>query len=237
MTTFTRLQQVATTGPATLASAHQPHRRPIAGVLLLAAALAATGCAQMSERESGTAKGAGAGAIAGALLGSVTGGNAGKSAVIGGALGAVAGNLWTKRMQDKQQALANATAGTGVAVDRTADNRLKLNVPSDISFDTGRSDIRPQMRPVLDEIGRAIDPQMRVTVVGHTDSTGSAALNDRLSLDRAQAVRDYLAVRGLAAGRVTVQGRGAQEPVAGNDSDSGRAANRRVEIFLSEPAA
>lgn len=236
MTASIRLQQPASTGPDTSPGACLPRRRPVAGILLLAAALAATGCAQMSERESGTAKGAGAGAIAGAVLGSVTGGNAGRSAVIGGALGAVAGNLWTKRMQDKQQALTRATAGSGVAVDRTADNRLKLNVPSDISFDTGRSDIRPQMRPVLDEIGRAIDPQMLVTVVGHTDSTGSAALNDRLSLDRAEAVRSYLAARGLASGRVTVQGRGAQEPVAGNDSDSGRAANRRVEIFLSEPA-
>jgi outer membrane protein OmpA-like peptidoglycan-associated protein len=157
--------------------------------------------------------------------------------VIGGALGAVAGNLWSKRMQDRQQALAQSTAGTGVAVDRTADNRLKLNVPSDVSFDTGRADIRPQMRPVLDEIGRTIDPQLRVTVVGHTDSTGGDALNDRLSRERAEAVRDYLTARGLDPARVTVSGRGAREPVAGNDTEQGRAANRRVEIFLAEPAA
>lgn len=208
-----------------------------ASAVLLAAALAATGCAQMSERESGTAKGAGAGAVAGAVLGSVTGGSAGRGAVIGGALGAVAGNLWSKRMQDKQEALARSTAGSGVAVDRTADNRLKLNVPSDVSFDTGRADIRPQMRPVLDEIGRAIDPQMHVTVVGHTDSTGGDAVNDPLSRERAEAVRNYLASRGLNPGRVTVVGRGAREPVAGNDTESGRAANRRVEIFLAEPAA
>ncbi len=212
-------------------------QRQAACAVLVAAALAATGCAQMSEREAGTAKGAGAGAVAGAVLGSVTGGNAGRGAVIGGALGAVAGNLWSKRMQDKQEALARSTAGTGVAVDRTADNRLKLNVPSDISFDTGRADIRPQMRPVLDDISRAIDPQMRVTVVGHTDSTGGDAVNDPLSRDRAEAVRDYLATRGLSPARVSVQGRGSREPVADNGSDSGRAANRRVEIFLSEPAA
>jgi outer membrane protein OmpA-like peptidoglycan-associated protein len=220
---------------------HSPRQSPrplaLATLAALAIAVASGGCANMSEREAGTAKGAGAGAVAGAVLGSVTGGNAGRGAVIGGALGAVAGNLWTKRMQDKQQALARATAGSGVAVDRTADNRLKLNVPSDVSFDSGRADIRPQMRPVLDEISRAIDPTTRVTVVGHTDNTGGDAVNDPLSRDRAEAVRNYLAARGLDPARVTVQGRGAREPVAGNDTEAGRAANRRVEIFLSEPQA
>lgn len=226
---------------AALAASHPARTRRAAlprsaCAALLAVALAATtGCANMSERETGTARGAGAGALAGAVLGSVTGGSAGQGAVIGGALGAVAGNLWTKRMQDKQEALARSTAGSGVAVDRTADNRLKLNVPSDVSFDTGRADIRPQMRPVLDDIGRAIDPQMRVTVVGHTDSTGSDALNDPLSRARAEAVRNYLTARGLDPARVSVLGRGAREPLASNDSDGGRALNRRVEIFLSEP--
>jgi outer membrane protein OmpA-like peptidoglycan-associated protein len=76
-----------------------------------------------------------------------------------------------------------------------------------------------------------------VTVVGHTDNTGGDAVNDPLSRDRAEAVRNYLAARGLDPARVTVQGRGAREPVAGNDTEAGRAANRRVEIFLSEPQA
>ena len=75
---------------------------------------------------------------------------------------------------------------------------------------------------------------MRLTIVGHTDSTGSDAINDPLSRERAMAVRDYLSSRGVAASRVTVAGRGSREPVASNDTDSGRAANRRVEIFLSE---
>ena len=167
---------------------------------------------------------------------SVTGGSAGRGAVIGGAVGAVAGNLWSKRMEDKREALARASQGTGVEVARTEDNRLKLNVPSDVSFDTGRADIKPQMRPVLDEIGRNLDPNVRVTIVGHTDSTGSDAINDPLSRERAAAVRDYLSARGVAPSRVSVTGRGSHEPVASNDSESGRAANRRVEIFLSENA-
>ncbi|HEV6968761.1 OmpA family protein [Roseateles sp.] len=208
-----------------------------AGVATLAASLVlAAGCSSMSERERGTAQGAGVGAVAGAVLGSVTGGHAGRGAVIGGALGAVAGNLWSKRMEEKREALARASQGTGVEVQRTADNRLKLNVPSDVSFDSGRADIKPQMRPVLDEIGRNLDPNVRVTIVGHTDSTGSDAINDPLSRERAESVRDYLSSRGLAPSRVTVAGRGSHEPVASNDTEAGRAANRRVEIFLSEAA-
>lgn len=210
-----------------------PLRHGAAATLIVAALLAA-GCSSMSEREQGTAKGAGAGAVAGAIIGSVTGGSAGRGAVIGGAVGAVAGNLWSKRMEDKRAALAQASQGTGVEVARTDDNRLKLNVPSDVSFDTGRADIKPQMRPVLDEIGRNLDPGVRVTVVGHTDSTGSDAINEPLSRERAAAVRDYLSARGVSSSRVNVAGRGSHEPVAGNDTEAGRAANRRVEIFLAE---
>jgi outer membrane protein OmpA-like peptidoglycan-associated protein len=200
-------------------------------------AVLAVGCESMSERERGTAQGAGVGAVAGAILGGATGGDVGSGAVLGGAVGAVAGNLWSKHLEDKRRELSNVTAGTGIAVDRTADNRLKLNVPSDVSFDSGRADIKPQMRPVLDEISRNLDASVRVTVVGHTDSTGSDAINEPLSRERAAAVRDYLSSRGLSASRVTVQGRGAREPVDGNDTDSGRAANRRVEIFLSDQAS
>jgi outer membrane protein OmpA-like peptidoglycan-associated protein len=210
----------------------QPRRAAI-GAAAAALALVA-GCSSMSERERGTAQGAGIGAVAGAVIGSATGGNAGRSAAIGGVVGAVAGNLWSKRMEDKREALARASQGTGVEVARTDDNRLKLNVPSDVSFDTGRADIKPAMRPVLDEISRNLDPSVRVTIVGHTDSTGSDAINDPLSRDRAEAVRDYLGARGVAPSRMSVTGRGSHEPVASNDTESGRAANRRVEIFLSE---
>jgi outer membrane protein OmpA-like peptidoglycan-associated protein len=209
------------------------HRR-VAAAAVIAAALATAGCDTMSERERGTAQGAGLGAAAGAVLGGVTGGSVGGGAVIGGALGAVAGNLWSKHMEDKQRALTKASEGTGVAVERTQDNRLKLNVPSDVSFDSGRADIKPQMRPVLDEIGRSLDAGVRVSVVGHTDSTGSDAINDPLSRERAIAVRDYLSSRGVPPERITVDGRGSHESVQSNETESGRAANRRVEIFLSQ---
>lgn len=215
-------------------------RRPATAVAALAcvAVMAAgmTGCASMGEREQGTAKGAGAGAVAGAVLGSF-GGNAGKGAVIGGALGAVAGNLWSKRMEDKRAALAKASQGTGVEVSRTDDNRLKMNIPSDVSFDVGSAAIKPEMRPVLDEIGRNLDPNTHITIVGHTDSTGSDAVNGPLSVDRAEAVRDYLKVRGVPLQAMAVQGSGSRQPVASNTTEAGRAANRRVEIFIAERAA
>lgn len=212
-------------------------RRPVAIAALACLALLGAGCESMSERQQGTAKGAGVGAVAGAVLGGVSGNSAGKGAVIGAGIGAIAGNLWSKRMEDKRRELASASAGTGIEVARTGDNRLKVNVPSDISFDTGRAEIKPEMRPVLNELTRNLDDSVRVTVIGHTDNTGSDAVNDPLSLERAEAVKRYLTARGVSGEHVSVQGRGEREPVASNASDSGRAQNRRVEIYLAEHAS
>ncbi len=206
-------------------------------VLALVAALATTGCDTMSPREKGTAVGGGVGAAAGAVIGSATGGRAGTGAVIGGAIGAIAGNLWSKRMEDRRVAMEQATRGTHVEVTRTADNQLRLNVPNDISFDTNSYLIKPQLRGVLDPFATSLagDSGTIVSIVGHTDSTGSAAINNPLSVDRAQSVRDYLVARGVPATRVETSGRGDREPLADNVTEAGRARNRRVEIFLREP--
>jgi outer membrane protein OmpA-like peptidoglycan-associated protein len=206
-------------------------------LLTLAAIVGLAGCESMSEREKGTAQGAGIGAVAGAVIGAATGGKAGTGAVVGGAVGAIAGNLWSKNMEDKRKAMEAATAGTGIDVARTQDNQLKVNVPGDFSFDVGRADIKPAMRPVLDQFAQGLDPRMHVRIVGHTDSTGSDAINDPLSVQRATSVRDYLADRGVDASRTEALGRGSREPVADNATAAGRAMNRRVEIFLREPAA
>jgi outer membrane protein OmpA-like peptidoglycan-associated protein len=204
---------------------------------LIAAALLLSACANMSERERGTSQGAAIGAVAGAVIGSATGGKAGQSAVIGGALGAIAGNLWSKRMEDKRKAMEQATAGTGIEVARTADNQLQVSVPSDLSFDVGSAALRPNLRPVLEQFAQGLDHTMLVRVVGHTDSTGSDAINDPLSQQRAETVRSFLSDRGVAAGRISTAGRGSREPVADNGSETGRSKNRRVEIFLREPEA
>ena len=212
------------------------HSPIIRTLISLAALTALVACENMTEREKGTATGAGIGAILGAAIGSNSG-NAGKGAAIGAVGGAVAGNLWSKHMEDKRKAMEQATQGTGIAVTRTDDNQLKVNVPSDFSFDVGRSDVKTNMRPVLDEFAKGLDPNMQVRVVGHTDATGSDTINNPLSVRRAESVRDYMATKGVTGGRVITEGHGAREPVAANDSVAGRAQNRRVEIFLREPTS
>lgn len=198
-------------------------------------ALALSGCANMTETQKGTAAGAGIGAVGGAVIAKATGGKAGTGAVIGGAVGAVAGNIWSKRMEEKRKAMEEATKGTGIDVTRTTDNQLKVNIPSDFSFDSGRAAVKPAMSPVLDKLAQGLDATMQVRIIGHTDSSGSDTINNPLSLDRAEAVRDYLAGKGVASSRIEVAGHGEREPVADNATPAGRAQNRRVEIFLREP--
>jgi outer membrane protein OmpA-like peptidoglycan-associated protein len=212
--------------------------RTSAVATVAAAALFMAGCESMSERQTTTAKGAGIGALGGAVIGSATGGKAGTGAVVGGAIGAVAGNLWSKRMEQRKQQMEQATQGTGVDVTRTADNQLKLNIPSDVTFDVNSAALKTPIRNVLEPFANSLrdDPNARVVVIGHTDSSGSDAINNPLSLERAQSVRDFLTDRSVPGSHITVQGRGAREPVASNNNESGRAQNRRVEILLREQA-
>lgn len=202
-----------------------------------AVALFASGCAEMSDTQRRTAGGAALGAVAGAIISKSTGGKAGTGAVIGGALGAIAGNVWSRNMEQQKRAMEEATQGTGVEVSRTEDNQLKLNVPADVSFDVGRSNIKPDLREVLDQFAKGLksQPGTLVRIVGHTDSTGSDAVNNPLSRDRADSVRSYLTDRGVSASRIETAGRGSREPLASNSTADGRAKNRRVEIFLREP--
>ena len=205
-------------------------------------ALTATGCADMSATQRGTATGAGIGAGLGGLIGGTTsGGGSGRAtrgAVIGAAAGAVIGNIWSKRMEAQKQQMEQATQGTGVQVTQTADNRLKLEIPSDISFDTGRSDIKGNFQPILQRFASTLqeNPNTNVVIIGHTDSTGSDAINQPLSVDRASRTRDFLAGRGVNPNRITIEGRGSREPIASNADASGKARNRRVEIYVAEPA-
>ena len=206
---------------------------------LTCATLFLSGCANMSETQQGTAKGAGIGAVAGAVLGAATGGSRGAAtgAVLGGAVGAGGGYLWSKKMQDQKVAMERATMGTGVAVSQTADNRLKLDIPSDISFATGRSDVNSNFAPILNQFASSLNqnPVTTVTIVGHTDNTGSDATNNPLSMDRANSTRNYLAARGVANNRIATDGRGEREPIADNNTNDGRSKNRRVEIYVAEP--
>jgi outer membrane protein OmpA-like peptidoglycan-associated protein len=211
-------------------------------IATLALAMAASGCADMSATQRGTATGAGVGAGLGALIGAATGGGGGNraagGAVLGAAAGAIAGNVWSNRMENQKRTMEQATQGTGVQVSQTADNRLKLEIPSDISFDTNRADIKPNLRPILDRFASTLNqnPATTVSIIGHTDNTGSDAINRPLSVERAAHTRDYLSARGVSATRIVIEGRGESEPIASNDDNAGRARNRRVEIFVSEAA-
>ena len=220
-------------------TSHSAKTFPLSALALSLAVL--TGCANMSETQQGTAKGAGIGALGGAVLGAAVGGSKGAvtGAVLGGAVGAGGGYIWSKKMQDQKAAMEKATAGTGVAVTQTSDNRLKLDIPSDVSFDVGRSAIKPNFDPILNQFATTLTqhPETTISIIGHTDSTGTDAINNPLSIDRANSARDYLVGRGVARTRIATDGRGSREPVSDNGSAQGRDKNRRIEIFVAEQVA
>jgi outer membrane protein OmpA-like peptidoglycan-associated protein len=189
-----------------------------------AAAIVLSGCAGgMTDTQRNTGIGGNRGAI-------------GTGAVVGAAAGALGGYLWSQRMENQKRQMEAATQGTGVAVTQTPNNELKLAIPSDVSFDVGRANIKPNFAPVLDQFASGLrnNPNAEVRIIGHTDSTGSDAINNPLSVERATSTRDYLVARGVNAAAFRIEGRGSHEPVADNNSDAGRAQNRRVEIYVGE---
>ncbi len=174
--------------------------------------------------------GAGIGAVAGLL----SGGDATERrqrAMVGAGVGGLAGGA-IGAYQDRQEAeLRRQTAGTGIDVSRDGDV-IKLNLPDGVTFDFGKANLKPQFYPALDNVASTLAEynQTIVEVSGHTDSVGSDAANQTLSVQRANSVGNYLMGKGLVRERFEIVGFGETRPVASNDSDSGRALNRRVEI-------
>ena len=203
----------------------------VAAVVILA-----TGCAETSDTQRRTATGAGVGALAGAVLSSATGGRAGTGAVVGAGVGALGTYIWSQNMERQKREMEQATQGTGIAVTQTQDNQLKLDIPSDISFAVGRSDIQSNFAPVLDRFAEGLrnNPNTDVRIIGHTDNTGSDAVNNPLSLDRAASTRNYLTGRGIDGRRISIEGMGERQPIATNETADGRSRNRRVEIYVGE---
>ena len=189
-----------------------------------------TGKTQASK----TTIGAGAGAAAGAVLGQIIGKDT-KGTVIGtaagAAVGAVIGNVF-----DKQEAkLREYLKGTGVEVTRTAEGEIKLVAPENVTFATNSSTISSRFTNTLDSIASVLKeyPDSNITVSGHTDSTGNDAINNPLSVNRANSVANYLKQEGIASSRITAVGYGSKQPVASNSTSDGRAQNRRVEIKIT----
>lgn len=149
-----------------------------------------------------------------------------------------AARSWSPQMEAVERQLASALSGTPMTLARTTDERLWLTLPGDVAFEPNRSALKPAATGLLDKVAVVLrgQPQLELRIVGHTDSKGSAAGNDALSLDRAASTRDWLVARGLSPVKTAVAGRGARDPVASNDDEAGRAANRRVEILIGERA-
>ncbi|HEY5804976.1 MAG TPA: OmpA family protein [Lysobacter sp.] len=185
---------------------------------------------------SKTGKGALIGALAGVAAGLLSGDDATERrqrALVGAGVGGLAGAAIGNYQDRQERALRDQMAGTGVDVVRDGNN-ITLNMPSGITFDFDKSNLKPEFYPVLDNVARTLQEynQTIVEVAGHTDSVGSDAYNQKLSEQRANAVSGYLTSRGLMRDRFIVVGAGESRPVASNDSESGRAQNRRVEITL-----
>ena len=188
------------------------------------------------RKTSNTAKGAGIGAVAGAVLGAAAsskkdrGRGALTGAVVGGAIGGGAG----KYMDNQEAKLRQRLQGTGVQVQRDGDN-LNLIMPGNITFATSRAEIRSDFYDVLGSVALVLKEfnKTNVLVSGHTDSTGSDIVNQQLSEDRANSVRMYLINQKVASSRLQANGYGSRSPIASNNTEEGRQANRRVEIQLT----
>ncbi len=183
-------------------------------------AVALGGCATPGER---TAIGAGGGAAVGAGIGAIAGGGA----VVGGIAGGAIGNYLDKQAQELQQ-VANA---------RRTESGILVDLKSSLLFSTDSAVLKPAAVEQLARLGDILAkyPDDRIRIQGHTDSTGSAAHDEELSLRRAEAVRDVLASRGVNPRQMLVEGVGAARPIADNSTAEGRAENRRVELYIDVP--
>ena len=209
--------------------------------IALGAAVGLAGC-QTTDPYTGEKKtsnasiGAGIGALAGAVIGAATGKDAKdrrKRALIGAGVGGLTGAGVGAYMDAQEAKLRQKLAGTGVSVTRQGDN-IVLNMPGNITFQTGSADLNANFFKVLDGVGMVVKEYDKTLVVieGHTDSVGSDDANQSLSERRASAVSNYLGSKGINSQRVLTAGFGEARPVASNDDDSGRSQNRRVEVRL-----
>ena len=202
--------------------------------LLMAVTLMLSACG--SATKNGALIGAGGGALLGAIVGKVAG-NTAVGAAVGTAVGTGAGVLIGKHM-DKVKAEAEAAAQNAAVESITDANGLKgvkVTFDSGILFQTNKSALNATAQKNLKEFSEVLknNTDLELAVYGHTDNTGSAAVNEKLSLERAQSVANYLKSCGASAKQfATVEGKSFNEPVADNSTATGRAQNRRVELYM-----
>jgi outer membrane protein OmpA-like peptidoglycan-associated protein len=203
-----------------------------------AALIAVAACSTINpytgeQQTSKAAKGAGIGAAAGAVVGLLTKGDKLQNALIGAGVGALAGGGVGYYMDVQEAKLRQRLEGTGVSVTRMGDN-ITLNMPSNITFALNSSDLNAQFFNALDGVSMVLKEYDKtvIEVAGHTDSSGSDQYNQALSERRAQAVAGYLGSHGVKTQRLISIGAGEGHPVASNDTEQGRSANRRVELTI-----
>jgi len=210
--------------------------------LAMSVALILGGCATeggMTKSQSGAILGA----VVGAAVGNQTGDNARDrkrdrltGVLVGAAAGAGVGHLMDKQEQEFNDALAQEKANNQVEVQRVTDEILQLTLSSEVSFDIDSSAIKRSFKPSLDKLADVLTrySDTNITVVGHTDSSGSEAYNQTLSVRRAQSVVSYLRNYGVERGRMRAEGKGELEPRESNSTSQGRQLNRRVEVFVEQ---
>jgi outer membrane protein OmpA-like peptidoglycan-associated protein len=208
----------------------------LAGAVLVSGCATYTGQTQNPNDPNHTRTGALIGAGIGAVAGLLSGGDAverRQRALVGAGVGGLAGG-GIGAYQDRQEAaLRRSLAGSGVDVVRQGDN-ITLNMPGNITFAFDSSNLQPQFYPVLDNVASTLNQynQTVIEVAGHTDNVGTDAYNQQLSMQRANAVSAYLGGKGVLQQRMMIVGAGETRPIASNDTDAGRAQNRRVEITI-----
>jgi outer membrane protein OmpA-like peptidoglycan-associated protein len=143
---------------------------------------------------------------------------------------------WTPSIAEAQNQLRKSLRSGGASVSKTTDDRLWITLPGESTFEPKRSALKPEARGQLDKIAAYLrtQPQAEVRIVGHTDPIGPDTANNALSLERAASTRDWLVARGIFVARITVAGRGTADPIASNQTESGRASNRRVDLLIGE---
>lgn len=203
------------------------------GAFALSAALLLSSCGA-SNTVKGTGVGAGAGGALGAGIGALIGGGkgaawgAGIGAVVGGSAGAIIGNKMDKQKKELESI-------NGAQVESVNDGQaIKVTFASGILFATNSSSLNSASQNALSQFAASLknNPDTDVQITGHTDNTGSDAINNPLSEKRAQAVYNFLLQQGVAGNRMTSSGMGSTQPVADNSTSAGKAQNRRVEVYI-----
>ena len=204
--------------------------------LFLAAIMMLASCGTMNNTGKGALIGGGGGAAlgAGALIGKGKGAAIG--AAVGAAVGSGAGALIGKKM-DKQKAelekIENAQVST--VTDQNGLQAIKVTFDNGILFKLNSSTLNAVSKTALSQFAASLKntPETDITIWGHTDNTGTLAVNERISAQRAEAVADFLVQNGISRSRMTTAGKAYNEPVASNDTEAGRAQNRRVDIYIT----